>query len=607
MTRSSEVVIDAETAYLMSKLRQLQRIQSQIHKEGDSGFRAARRGFADQTKVAGEYAQKLTSVKKKIEDVKEQINAINRQGANLAVRGAENIYASWAKVSAILNAGNILGSIIKIVQAQKDYNRELASTVESQDTIVRKLQVQSAMQDKEMMEHVVSDIMPAVRSTGSTLENALLVEMELISQGVAKKYATAAMKEMITGMKSSNFEGNPRDFVKGIISLEKSRGTDMATMNAENFANINRMLVTLFSNKPLEGADLPRIAEIADLASGQGVSTEELFSAIATMKEGGMPVEKVTTALRNLILRMNIQSLAEPTKMKFLEAIGMDSESASITDRGLTAVIGELAERRNAAINKRDFDAALGKVIEVESIAPVATLLAKIDSYNESMKSLSSKSSIDAYTQRASIALSGPAARANIIKSQRDVEVYYEELEKSIKVQARDYLLDREKRDLGVFLGNLNYYTSFDSGLRRIFGGSLTEFEEYQYRQLMGLHLATLEPLLETSPEKPASRKSNSIKPFTVVLPNIKDSEVIPQSPVEIFEERINKLKEKSTSPDSEAGVLVSASERREIAEQTELLRQAVESLKNIESTNRKTEENSRKPPRIPPPNNRNN
>ena len=109
-----------------------------------------------------------------------------------------------------------------------------------------------------------------------------------------------------------------------------------------------------------------QIGRIAPIASGAGVSIEELNAAISSVTAAGVPVESTFAGLRQVIA-----SIQKPTKeaSDVAEKLGIDFSAAALNSKGLSGVLEEIVA--NGGASAENLSKLFGSVEALTAIQPL--------------------------------------------------------------------------------------------------------------------------------------------------------------------------------------------------------------------------------------------
>ena len=109
-----------------------------------------------------------------------------------------------------------------------------------------------------------------------------------------------------------------------------------------------------------------QIGRIAPIASGAGVSIEELNAAISSVTAAGVPVESTFAGLRQVIA-----SIQKPTSeaSKIAEKLGIDFSAAALNSKGLSGVLEEIVAKGGASAE--NLSKLFGSVEALTAIQPL--------------------------------------------------------------------------------------------------------------------------------------------------------------------------------------------------------------------------------------------
>ncbi len=109
-----------------------------------------------------------------------------------------------------------------------------------------------------------------------------------------------------------------------------------------------------------------QIGRIAPIASGAGVSIEELNAAISSVTAAGVPVESTFAGLRQVIA-----SIQKPTSeaSKVAEKLGIDFSASALKSKGLSGVLAEIVEKGGASAE--NISKLFGSVEALTAIQPL--------------------------------------------------------------------------------------------------------------------------------------------------------------------------------------------------------------------------------------------
>jgi len=109
-----------------------------------------------------------------------------------------------------------------------------------------------------------------------------------------------------------------------------------------------------------------QIGRIAPIASGAGVSIEELNAAISSVTAAGVPVESTFAGLRQVIA-----SIQKPTSeaSKIAEKLGIDFSAAALNSKGLSGVLEEIVA--NGGASAENLSKLFGSVEALTAIQPL--------------------------------------------------------------------------------------------------------------------------------------------------------------------------------------------------------------------------------------------
>ena len=122
-----------------------------------------------------------------------------------------------------------------------------------------------------------------------------------------------------------------------------------------------------------------QIGRIAPIASGAGVSIEELNAAISSVTAAGVPVESTFAGLRQVIA-----SIQKPTSeaSKIAEKLGIDFSASALKSKGLSGVLEEIVA--NGGASAENLSKLFGSVEALTAIQPL--LNDELVSFNKNLE-----------------------------------------------------------------------------------------------------------------------------------------------------------------------------------------------------------------------------
>lgn len=380
---TEKIVWDGESAGAIAAYRAVVQADKELLAQVQKTLATAEKGSKEWQQAKLKEMQLLRQVANDVKNVEAAQDRANRK-----TKESGEAWTGFAKtggnalnaIGISLTAGTIVQGLLKIIDLQKEWNKEILNTVREQDKVGRKLQVQALLDDKEFQRILTERIAPISMATARPLPQVQAAATELISQGFTTEEATGpALQELLLGAAAQNVE-DEKAFASAIASFIKSQGKQLT---AENVRAVTAPMTSLFQGTPFQGADLQAISKIGALLKQFNVSQTDIFSAVNIAKEATGAPGEAAVAVRNIVGKLGAAK-ATPESLGILEQIGGAgfAERVDLVGETLPQALQNLKDALDG-LDESSRNAALAKLFGAESVAGAAQLLSNIHKFRE--------------------------------------------------------------------------------------------------------------------------------------------------------------------------------------------------------------------------------
>ena len=420
-----EMVFTGDASPLEDEIKKLVRANQELEKQM---ARQSKQGLEQQNQMREALKQTQEKIKALTEEQKKHGKETDK--------GSEGVKA-LAQGLAIEIGRKGVEALKKLVEAQSEYNKELAKQGQIQDEVMRKAQKAFAMPSEAEFGPLRKQIFQGAIKSGATEENAVDTARSLKRAGLSAGDATGdILTEVLKTSQATDTSGS--EIAEAIAKELKSEGKKF------NLENVKKLTAVIGGTKTMEFDPVNVMKELrphGDLLTKSGVGGQERMAAMFAMTEGGG--KDAGTAAQSLgKISEHLATLKDDSKRfeavsKVANALGENANKFADSLNPQKVWLEQSVANLGSAMDKLNPEAQLAFIKEVmgeKQMEGLTSLLANRQMFFAQMKSAADPNKLQAKWQASKI---GPAAQANVIKLQKDLDLWQE---RQNKAYAHNYI-----------------------------------------------------------------------------------------------------------------------------------------------------------------------